>query len=161
MLEINWRDVSVGGLFFAAGDSIGALLNNEFLYMRLVGMFVLGASLYAWEIPTYFNYLARCFAQENHANAIKRMLYSALFFNPLWIARHLLFIQFFSGQWGEISFASILGVATQSFIYCFPVSLIVNYLIQNVLVFRWRFFASSIFSALTAIYFAVLGVFFS
>jgi len=161
MLKINWKDVGAGGFFFAAGDSIGTLLNNEFLYTRLVGMFVLGAGLYAWEIPTYFNYLARRFSGNNSTNALKRTLCSALFFNPLWIARHLLFIQVFSGQWQFISFTSILTLAIWSFIYCFPVSLLFNYLIQNRLALRWRFFASSIFSALTAIYFAVLGVFFS
>jgi len=161
MLKINWRDVGAGGFFFAAGDSIGALLNNEFLYTRLVGMFVLGASLYAWEIPSYFNYLARRFADNNSTNALTRMLCSTLFFNPLWIARHLLFIQVLSGQWQSVSFIAIFSVATQSFIYCFPVSLVVNYLIQNVLALRWRFLASSIFSALTAIYFAVLSLLFS
>ncbi len=161
MLKTSWRDVGAGGFFFAVGDSIGALFSHEFLVTRLVGMFVLGASLYAWEIPTYFNYLARRFVQKTPINAIKRMLCSALFFNPLWIARHLLFIQFFTGQWQEVSFFSILSVATQSFIYCFPVSLMVNYFIQNRLALRWRFFASSIFSALTAIYFAILGMFFA
>jgi len=130
MLKINWKDVGAGGFFFAAGDSIGTLLNNEFLYTRLVGMFVLGAGLYAWEIPTYFNYLARRFSGNNSTNALKRTLCSALFFNPLWIA--------------------ILTLAIWSFIYCFPVSLLFNYLIQNRLALRWRFFASSIFSALTA-----------
>ena len=91
---------------------------------------------------------------------IKRMMLAALFFNPLWIARHMLFIKVFAGQWQEIAL-NILMIASQSFIYCFPISLLVNYTIQNKVPLSWRFTVSSSYSALMAIYFALSEVFFA
>ncbi|CAC9586128.1 hypothetical protein [uncultured Gammaproteobacteria bacterium] len=154
MVQIKWQDAVTGALLFAAGDSIGTLISGDFLYQRMLGMIVLGGTLYSWEIPTYFAHLQRRFNKQGYLNAFQRTLAAGLFFNPLWIARHMLFIKLFAGQWQTISL-DILGLATLSFIYCFPFSLLVNYLIQNVLSLRWRFLVSSIYSALTVIYFAL------
>lgn len=154
MVRIKWQDAATGALLFAAGDSIGSLISGDFLYQRMLGMMVLGGSLYAWEIPAYFAHLQRRFNKPGYLNAFQRTLAAGLFFNPLWIARHMLFIKLFSGQWQTISL-DILGLATLSFIYGFPFSMLVNYLIQNVIYLRWRFLVSSIYSALTVIYFAL------
>lgn len=160
MAGISWHNVVTGAVLFAAGDSIGTLIAGDFLYQRMLGMMVLGGSLYAWEIPTYFAHLQRRFNRQGYPNAFKRTIAAGMFFNPLWIARHLLFIKLFSGQWQTIS-PDILAVATESFVFCFPFSLLANYLIQNVISFRWRFLVSSIYSALTVIYFALSEVLFA
>ena len=160
MYKITLRDAATGAVLFAAGDSIGALITGDFLYQRMLAMMVLGGSLYAWEIPAYFQHLQRRFNKQGHANAFKRTLAAGLFFNPLWIARHLLFVKIFAWQWQTLS-PNILVIATESFIFCFPFSLLANYLIQNVITFRWRFLVSSIYSALTVIYFALSEVLFA
>ena len=160
MARINWHNVVTGAILFAAGDSIGTLVSGDFLYQRMLGMMVLGGTLYAWEIPTYFAHLQRRFNKQGYPNSFKRTLAAGLFFNPLWIARHFVFIELLSGHWQAIS-PGILVIATKSFIVAFPFSLLVNYLIQNVISFRWRFLVSSIYSALTVIYFALSEVIFA
>ena len=144
MIRINWHNIVTGAVLFAAGDSIGAFIMGEFLLQRMLGMMVLGGTLYAWEIPTYFAHLHRRFNKQGYPNAFKRTLAAGLFFNPLWIARHLVFIKLFAGQWQTIDL-DILVIATESFVLCFPFSLLANYLIQNVILFRWRFLVSSIY----------------
>ena len=160
MIRINWHNIVTGAVLFAAGDSIGAFIMGEFLLQRMLGMMVLGGTLYSWEIPTYFAHLHRRFNQQGYPNAFKRTLAAGLFFNPLWIARHLVFIKLFAGQWQTIDL-DILVIATESFVLCFPFSLLANYLIQNVILFRWRFLVSSIYSALTVIYFALSEMIFA
>ncbi|MCK5662058.1 MAG: hypothetical protein KAI17_01160 [Thiotrichaceae bacterium] len=160
MARITWKNAWVGGVVYALGDSIATLVTGEFQYQRMLGMMILGGGLLAWEIPTYFQYLERRFNQPGYMCAIKRTLLAALFFNPLWIARHMLFIKVFAGRWQEIAL-DILVIATQSFNYCFPVSLLVNFIIQNKVSLKWRFVVSSSYSALMAIYFALSGVFFA
>jgi len=160
MAGISWHNAVTGAILFAAGDSICTFISGDFLYQRMLGMMVLGGSLYAWEIPSYFAHLQRRFNQQGYPNAFKRTIAAGLFFNPLWIARHFVFIKLFSGQWQTIS-PDLLVIATESFIFCFPFSLLANYLIQNVISFRWRFFVSSIYSALTVIYFALSEVIFA
>ena len=159
-MTISRQDVITGALLFAIGDTIATLLTGHFLYQRMLAMLVIGGSLYAWEIPSYFSFLKRRFHQPGRLNALKRTLLATLFFNPLWIARHLVFIKVILGEWSMIS-PDILVLATQSFLYCLPASLLANYIILNVVSGRWCFFFSSIYSALTVIYFALSEVIFS
>ena len=159
MIVVTVKDAFYGGLIYCAGDTIATLLSNTFYYPRMLGMFILGATLYAIEIPAYFRWLNRYFDQPGYLSAFKRMLMAAAFFNPLWIARHLVFISLFSGQWHSISL-SLLSVASLSFLYCLPVALPVNFLIQNSIPLSWRFFTSSVFSAFMAIYFSMSEVLF-
>ena len=149
----------MGGVVYAAGDTFATFLTDEFLYQRLVGMLLLGGTLYAWEIPTYFHYLDRRIQGKSLLSSLKRMLFSSLFFNPLWIARHLIFIECFAGKWQSIDL-DILLIATHSFVYALPVALLVNYMIQNKTPLDWRYVASSTFSAFMAVYFALSEVLF-
>ena len=160
MAKITLKNACIGGLVYALGDSIATILTGQFLYQRMLGMMLLGGGLLAWEIPTYFQYLERRFHSPGYWSAIKRTLLAALFFNPLWIARHILFTKVFAGQWQDIAL-DILVIASQSFIYCFPISLLVNYTIQNKIPLQWRFTVSSFYSALMAIYFALSEVLFA
>ena len=130
MSVITVKDAFYGGLIYCAGDTVATIISHTFYYPRIVGMFVLGATLYAIEVPAYFRWLNRYFGQPGYLSAFKRMLMAAAFFNPLWIARHLVFIKLLSGQWHSISL-SILSVASLSFVYCLPVALPVNFLIQK------------------------------
>ena len=159
MARITWRNSWMGGVVYASGDTFAALLTGEFLYQRLVGMLILGGTLYALEIPAYFHYLDRHIQGKSLLSSLKRMLFSALFFNPLWIARHLIFIEFFAGKWQAIDIG-ILLIATHSFVYALPVALLVNYMIQNKTPLDWRYVASSAFSAFMAVYFALSEVLF-
>ncbi len=159
MKLITVKNAFYGGLIYCAGDTYATIISDTFYYPRMIGMFLLGASLYAIEIPAYFHWLNRYFDQPGYFNAFKRMFMAAAFFNPLWIARHLVFINLLSGQWNSLSL-DILTVASLSFAYCLPLALPVNYVIQNTIPLPWRFVASSVFSAFMAIYFSMSEVLF-
>jgi len=65
----------------------------------------------------------------------------------------------FSNQIGELSW-SLIRIGSLSFLVNIPLSIIANYVIQNKIRLRWRFFSSAVFSALMAIYYALSVVFF-
>jgi len=94
------------------------------------------------------------------------MSLAVLYFNPLWIARHMFFIQLFlfiekGGSFNIIdTFSTMLPIATMSFLTNIIVVIAGNYIIQNKLNLKFRFIGSAIFSALLAIYYAVSIVLF-
>lgn len=153
------RDSLHGALIYGLGDSCATLLSDEFQISRLIGMMVLGGTLYAIEIPRYFAWIERSFEKPGIANSIKRALLAQAFFNPLWIARHLAFIKCFSGQFAAIQW-NLIGIALDAFVQVIPFALLVNYTIQNFIPYGWRFLASAAFSTLMAIYYALSGVWF-
>ena len=144
-----------GAVIYSAGDTIAALLLNEFSIYRLAGMIFLGATIYAFEIPNYFAWIDK---KTISYNGIKKTLaktgLAIAYFNPLWIARHLFFIKLFSGNYDQIN-STLLLIAFWSFLANIPVSFMANYLIQNNAKLDWRFLASAIFSAIMAIYYAL------
>lgn len=150
-----------GAIIYSTGDLIAALLLSEFSITRLLGMILIGATLYAFEIPNYFAWIER---KTSLLIGFKKTLVKTglaiLYFNPLWIARHLLFIKLFSGNFDQIDM-NLLKVASLSFIVNIPISFVANYLIQNKVHLDWRFLASAIFSALMAIYYAMSEVLFN
>jgi len=156
---LSWRNVLRGGLVYATGDTLAALVLDQFQWLRLLGMLTLGATLYAAEIPAYFYWIERRYGHAGFAGAVRKTLLAQAFFNPLWIARHLACIKVFSGTWQEIDWKLLL-VASNSFVHMLPVGLVMNYLIQNRVPLNWRFFASALYSALTTLYFALGEVLF-
>jgi hypothetical protein len=122
-------------------------------------MMLLGGSLYAIEIPCYFAWIERRFEKQGFVNGLKRAITAQAFFNPLWIARHLAFIQCFSGQFAALQW-NLIGIGVDSFIHVAPLALFVNYAIQNFVPYHWRFLASAVFSAVMAIYYALSEVWF-
>jgi hypothetical protein len=149
-----------GALIYASGDTIASLILNEFSWHRLAGIMLIGATLYAFEIPNYFNWIEkRLIGITGFRNSIQKTALAILYFNPLWIARHLFFIQLFSFRLSGITW-DIFRIATVSFLVNIPVSLLANYLIQNKIPLTCRFLASAVFSALMAIYYAVSKVLF-
>jgi len=140
---------------------LAALLLDQFSWIRLLGICFIGATFYAFEIPNYFNWIdKKTLGQKGIKKTTTKTLLAILYFNPLWIARHLLFIKLFSSQINEIN-TTILTIAFWSFIVNIPISFIANYLIQNKIILKWRFFASAIFSGVMAIYYALSETLFS
>lgn len=156
---LTWTNLLRGGLVYGSGDSAAACLLDQFQWPRLLGMVLLGATLYAVEIPAYFRWLERRFGRRGLAGALKKALMAQAFFNPLWIARHLAFIKLVSGNGADIGW-HLLATATSSFAHMLPVGLLMNFLIQNRVPLNWRFFASASYSALTTLYFALGEVLF-
>ncbi|WP_299110886.1 hypothetical protein [uncultured Winogradskyella sp.] len=155
------KNIFRGALIYSAGDTIAALLLNEFSWSRLLGMIAVGATVYAFEIPNYFDWIVK---QTQNLKGIKATLsktaLAMLYFNPLWIARHLLLIKLFSGQFESIGW-NLLEIAFWSFLANILISFIANYIIQNNIHLKWRFIASAVFSALMAIYYALSETIFS
>ena len=134
---------------------------DEFSLTRLLGMMLVGATVYAFEIPNYFDWIVKKtqFLNGFKATLVKTLL-AIVYFNPLWIARHLLFIKLFSGQFEAIGW-NILEIAFWSFLANILISFIANYIIQNRFKLKWRFLGSAIFSAIMAIYYALSETLFS
>lgn len=131
------------------------MLLNEFSIYRLIGIILIGATVYAFEIPNYFAWIDR---KTGNLNGIQKTLaktgLAIAYFNPLWIFRHLAFIKLFSGNYEHIN-SGLLLIALWSFLANIPISFIANFIIQNKIKLDWRFLASAIFSALMAIYYAL------
>ncbi len=152
-MKYKRSDITRGVIIYPLGDTVAALLMHEFSVQRLLGMVVVGGLIYSLEIPAWF-----CYINERY-RGMQRTLMAMLYFNPLWIARHLLFIFFFSGQISMVHW-SILTIALKSFAVNLPVAFAANYIIQNKLPLNWRFFSSAVFSSLMAIYYALSRVIF-
>ena len=154
-LEYTRSNILRGFLIYATGDTIAALLQNQFAFTRMLGMMVLGATVYAFEIPNYFKWIdTKLEKRPTLWNSLQRTTLSLLYFSPLWVFRHLIFIKLFSGKFDAISW-DLLRVASVSFLVNLPVSFSANYLIQNKVPLQHRFMASAIFSALMAVYYAL------
>ena len=154
-LQYTKQHILKGAIIYSAGDTIAAFLLNEFSLSRLIGMVLIGATIYAFEIPNYFSWIEK---KSKNLTGIKRTfqktVLAIIYFNPLWIARHLVFIKVFSGGLDQINI-SLLYIAGWSFLVNIPISFIANYGIQNKIQLKWRFLASAIFSAIMAIYYAL------
>ena len=128
---------------------------------RLLGMMFVGATFYAFEIPNYFDWIVK---KTEHLKGLKATLtktgLAIMYFNPLWIARHLLFIKLFSGEMEAIGW-NLMQIAFWSFVVNIPISFIANYIIQNRFKLKWRFLGSAVFSAIMAIYYALSETIFS
>lgn len=142
-------------MIYSAGDSIAAFLLDEFSVYRFLGMVLIGATVYAFEIPNYFAWIdRRTVSLFGIQKTLAKTGLAILYFNPIWIFRHLAFIKIFSGDYLQID-SNLLLIAFWSFLVNIPISFIANFLIQNKVKLDWRFLASAIFSALMAIYYAL------
>ncbi|WP_420552848.1 hypothetical protein [Tenacibaculum aiptasiae] len=122
---------------------------------RLLGIVLVGATIYAFEIPNYFTWIdKKTAAYFGIKKTLAKTGLAIAYFNPLWIFRHLAFIKLFTRNYDLIN-SQLLIIACWSFLANIPISFIANYLIQNKIRLDWRFMASAIFSALMAIYYAL------
>lgn len=146
-----------GGFVFMIGDSIASILSHDFSIFRAVCVFILGAVLYAFEIQLFFNWIDKFIKRFKKQKVKKRLIKATivlLYFNPLWIARHLCLLMIFSGKFSQINF-SLLKIGLFSFLINIPISVLANYYIQNKILLKDRFVASAIFSGLMAIYYSM------
>ena len=152
IFHIQKINIIRGAIVYSVFDAIAALMLGQFSWIRFFGIMIIGATIYTFEIPNYFVWIEqKCQKFSGHKQKIIKTLYALLFFNPLWIARHLLFIDLLT--LGNSSF-SILMIALKSFVVNIPISLFANYFIQNKLNLGYRYLASALFSGLMAIYYA-------
>ncbi len=159
-LQYTRLNILRGATIYAIGDTIAALVLNEFSWVRLIGMICVGATLYAFEIPNYFAWIDRRTKElASFKLTLAKTGLAIAYFNPLWIFRHLIFIKLFTGNLEEID-VQLFEIACWSFVANIPISFIANYIIQNKVRLSWRFLASAIFSALMAIYYAMSEVIF-
>ena len=118
-------------------------------------MILIGATVYAFEIPNYFAWIdKKTISFKGMKKTLAKTGLAIAYFNPLWIFRHLAFIKLFSGFYEQLN-SKLLLIAFWSFLVNIPISLIANYMIQNKIKIDWRFVASAIFSGLMAIYYAL------
>ncbi len=159
--EYKLSNIVRGSIIYAVGDTAAALLSDEFSLLRLGGILFIGATIYALEIPNYFNWIDK---KVSHTHSFKSKITRAslamFYFNPLWIARHILFIKLFMGQYDQISWG-LLSVGALSFLVNIPLSLGANYLIQNKIALQHRFIASAIFSGFMAVYYSLSAIWFN
>ncbi len=159
-LRYSKADILRGVLIYSTGDTVASILMAEFSIVRILGMMVIGGTVYALEIPNYFKWIDTKTAEINGLRgSLSRAGLAILYFNPLWIARHLLFIQILQGSWSGINL-SLLSLGFYSFAANVPVAFTANYVIQNKIPLKWRFFSSAVFSSLMAVYYAMSQVIF-
>jgi hypothetical protein len=153
-------DILRVGLIYGSGDLLASLISGGFSPARAIGMTLIGGLLYAPEIRTWFGWLAKRYPEPaSPGQHWQRATLAWCWFNPLWIARHALFIRLLGGRTSEIDFG-LLAIGGTSFALNMPVALTANYLIQNRLALRWRVMASAGFSAIMAVYYAMSEVWF-
>jgi hypothetical protein len=150
-----------GMVVYAAGEAIAMLILGAFSFPRMLGMMLLGGTVYALEIPAYFAWIAHKTASMlGWKGQILRAVAAWVYFNPLWIARHLAFTKIFSGAWSEVS-SALLPIAVSSFFWSMPFSLAGNFVVQNYVPEKHRFLASGVVSGLHAIYYALSATLFT
>ncbi|HIP48458.1 MAG TPA: hypothetical protein EYG92_05775 [Lutibacter sp.] len=149
------QNIVIGAVLYSTGDMIATIVLDQFSWIRFFGMLLIGATIYAYEIPNYFIWIEkRAHNLTGIKKTINKTILALAFFNPLWVARHLFFIYFFSQNFEAINM-NIFVIAFWSFVVNIPISLLANYIIQNKIKLYWRFLASTLFSGLMAVYYAM------
>lgn len=151
-----------GLVIYPLGDAIAQLILGDINLLRVLVLSLVGGFIYSYEIGKWFGYIQQKFKQPLVKTAM-----AVLYFNPLWIARHFLFIElvlnpelFFNASTVGEQLTKILVLGLKSFAGGVLVSLIANYLIQNKVPLNYRFLLSATFSALMGIYYALSKVWF-
>jgi hypothetical protein len=143
-----------GALIYTIGDSTAALIVDEFSLLRLLAILFLGGVVYAFEIPNLLLWINDHYYADSFKNKFLGALIFSFYFNPLWIARHLLIINLFQGNFDAISW-DLLTIGFRSFIYSLPFVFPMNYMVTNVVRYNWRFTVSGIISGIMALYYAL------
>jgi hypothetical protein len=150
----------MGGVIYMTGDAIASVITGDASVMRSAGIFLIGSTLYAWEIQTYFRWIDTKIRElDSRYSAVLKTFMALLYFNPLWIARHTCIVYLVSGRADMIT-PLVLKSALIAFLVNIPVSIAANFLIQNRTPLRYRFWASAVFSGLMAIYYSMSSTWF-
>lgn len=152
------RDLLTGLLIYGIGDLTASLLTDELSLLRAVGMALVGTCLYGLEIPHYFRWVERQTRGLSGAKLVaSKTALAMLYFNPLWVVRHLAIISWLNGENFELV---ILPIALKSFVSALPLTIVANIVIQNLIALKYRFMASALFSCFMAITYPLLAAWF-
>lgn len=180
LLDVLW-----GFLIYAVGDLIGQVILRQVSLVRTLGFGFIGGTVYALEIPIWFRLIegTTCRPDEQSRlrwlfrrpaedgvcrfNSLGRTIAALVYFNPVWLARHMFFISCLTslaagtalGSPGTV-FVRLIPVACKSFLVKIPLAFIGNYAVQNWIPLRGRFAGSAAFSAVNAVWYAVSKVLF-
>ncbi|MBX9880183.1 MAG: hypothetical protein K2Y22_17120 [Candidatus Obscuribacterales bacterium] len=162
---------------YPATDLIGQLITSNFNPYRLVALLLAGGLVYQYEIPTWFNRLSEVCLPKKVAglpvlrhltenrdeqlglNGLARTIGAVFYFNPFWIARHMLFIKLATTSWSELMPTMVLFwaiiLATKMFILNLPIAVMGNFIIQDKLPLHLRYAGSIILSTIFSITYAL------
>lgn len=156
------KDIFWGGVLLVLSDGIAAIATDQLTLTRVVGMFIIGSTLYAFEIPNFFVWIEKI--TSKHLEGFKRKFVKTIavviFFNPIWIFRHFAIIYILLGDF-ELINQQLFLTASVSYLFNIPISIAGNYIIQNKLPLDWRFVGSSVFSVIMTIYYSLSPAIFS
>lgn len=165
----------IGWFLYPLGDLIGQLIMGHVSIPRLIAVALIGGLVYRFEVTAWFRlidrvritrtagpmrFLARPGEQPAALNWVGRMLLAMMYFNPLWIARHLFIIMVATAPsigaiaWGQ-TLASALSLGLTSFLTNLPLALIGNYIVQQKLSPQTRFLGSATLSGIMVIKYAI------
>jgi hypothetical protein len=179
------RNIIEGLLVYGLGDLLAQIILGTPSLIRTIGVALIGSSIYALEVPLWFRMIEGtfCLASDKiracqmfqepdrqnicHLDYKGRTLMAMSYFNPIWIARHMFFLSLLislSNGTAFISpfriFVNLIPVAAKSFLFCIPITVIGNYLVQNRIKMRYRLIGSAILSAICVFWFAISKVLF-
>lgn len=129
---LTFENALRGMAIYGGGDALAALILGEFSIARLFGIALVGGVVFGWEVLNWFRWIDRRTSAGGGSRAalMRTAALAMVYFNPLWIARHLAFIALFSGDWQALGWG-LIGTGTWSFIGISPLALVANWLIQN------------------------------
>ena len=179
----KWMNLAVALLAYPTGDLVGQLIMGDDLNIsRLIGVMIAGLIFYQFEVPYWFRFLDRLSFNDRDRwiftivtrpdasgrrklNWIGKTIGAMLYFNPLWIARHVLIISFATTPWIEFDFTAVLfqslELGLRSFVTNLPISIVGNFVVQQCLPLHLRFFGSSVLTMVFNIKYAVEYRYFS
>ena len=146
-------------LVYPAGDAVAQSILGDINPYRSLALLIAAALFYSIEIPKWFGML-----EKYCPNRFGKTVGAVLYFNPLWIARHMLVIKFGESYFNhsillkEIPLCLMLGL--KSFLANIPISIIGNYIVQVKVPFQYRFLGSVILTGIFAIVYAFAYKFF-
>lgn len=176
-----------GWVLYPLGDLVGQLIMHDVSLTRYLTIMFVGGVIYRFEIPRWFSFLDRYRFQkstlkkfpllniflhqeegdspETKFNWLGKTLGAALFFNPLWIARHLFFITLATSGFVGIDLGAtlikVLQAGSISFLTNLPIALVGNYVIQEHTSLRYRFMGSAVLTTILNAKYAIEFVLFS
>lgn len=143
---------------YPLADLFVQLIMHEFNILRLLTVALAGGLVYRREIPTWFLQLDLA-----RLSGVGRTIGSLIYFNPLWIARHILFLKIATSSWTEIASGALVLAAVllgvKSFLLNLPITFLGNYIIQTKLPADVRYLGSIVLSGLLAVIYAMIASF--
>lgn len=155
---LRWPVAARAGVIYGGGDTFANALTGHFELPRVAGITLLGMLTYGPDNHRYFIWLDRRLPDPSTGlQGWGRAVLAIAWFNPLWIARHDLFLIGLSRRFtAEPPNLLLLGLRT--FVLIPPISLVANHSIQNRVPLDHRMLASAAFSAMMAVFHALVEV---